>query len=202
MARKQSINVFGKADHNVTIYLLLGQLIIHWANNESLFLRILHGLVGTTMKDASTLFHSHKNTMGRLDLILALGNGKIADAPLKVELASLVSKFKGLSRTRNFFAHAMFNYDEELRIVDASGVTFDNKNQVFTNELRRFTPATINEINDANTKAVELNRDLWKFAMKLDTHFGREPEMPQQVPSQLLDELREPQSPPSTQIGE
>ncbi|MFK0693230.1 hypothetical protein ACFX5Q_34695 [Mesorhizobium sp. IMUNJ 23033] len=198
MARKQSINVFGKAEHNVTIYLLVGQLIVHWANNESLFMRILHGLVGTTMKDATTLFHSHKNTMGRLDLILALGNGKITDPALKAELTSLVSQFKGLSRTRNFFAHAMFNYDDELRITDASGVVFDNKNQIFTHDQRPFTPATINEINDASTKAVALNRALWKFVMKLDDHFGRELGTQPPLPTLLQDELRAPQSPPTT----
>jgi hypothetical protein len=160
MGRKRSINVFGKADHNVAIYILIGQLIVHWANNESVFLRILHGLMGATLADATTAFHSHKNTMGRLDLIVALGNGKISDDKLKAELASLVSQFKGLSRTRNFFAHSMFDYDDELRLQGATGIIFDNKNQVFVQEAKAFTPATINEINDANTRATALNRDL------------------------------------------
>lgn len=200
--KKNSVRVFGKADHNSTIYLLIGQLIIHWANNESLFMRILYTLLGATMKEASTVFYAHKNTQGRLDLVLALGNAKIADPELKRELNKLVSDFKGLSRARNHYAHATYRYDDELRILDADGIIFDNRDQIYKHDVKRFTPATINEIDDANMRAVTMNRALWGFAHRLDRHFGMTPEMPQQVPVQLLDELREQQSPPTTQKGE
>src|SRR5688500_17288886 len=114
MSKRHKLHLFGKADHNVTIYLAIAQLIIHYATNESMSMRSLHTLLGATMKDATAVFHSHRNTQGRLDLVMALGNGKITDEDLKSDLSKLVTEFRGLSRTRNFFAHAMYRYDDEL----------------------------------------------------------------------------------------
>lgn len=202
--KKGTLKVFGNASHNVTIYIAIGQLIVHWANNESLFMRILHSLMGggDHMKDATTIFHSHKNTMGRLDLIQALGNGKISDELLKEELSRLIRSFRALSRLRNFIAHSTYNYGSELQIVDALGVVFDNQKGAFRTEVKRFDLATINEIDNACLNAVTMNRELWTFALALDRHFGREPEMPQQVPPELLDELAMRQSPPTTPKAE
>jgi hypothetical protein len=188
--KKGSLHVFGKASHNVSIYIAIGQLIVHWANNESLFMRILHSLMGgDDMKEATTIFHSHKNTMGRLDLIQALGNGKITDTGLKDELARLIRAFKGLSKLRNFLAHATYSYSNELAIKDAAGVIFDNQQGVFRMDVKSFDLATMNEIDNVCLNAVTLNRELWAFALELDQHLGRSAEMPRLAPPLLQDEL-------------
>lgn len=192
--QKPKIRVFGDADHNASIYILIGQLIIHWSNSESVLLRILMALIGNEGGKAQTVFYSHKNTNGRLDLIMTLTRSSISDKFLVKDVEVAISTFKGMSRTRNFFAHSMYDYNINGQMLGATGVIFDNQTGVFRWDSKPFNAQTLNEINDANTRSIELNRSLWKLALKIDAYFGRKPTLPPELLPELQDELREAQA--------
>lgn len=173
--RPVKLRLFGDSQHNHGFYIVIGQLIIHWANNESLFFRILLSLMAMNEENAAVVFHSHKNTLGRLDLVSAMFKKKIKDKDIIAEFDRLVSNFKGLSRKRNFFAHCMYSYQgDPPALSSATGVTFDNQAQSFRSETVTMDAKTIREIDDANMKFVELNQKLWTFVRKLDAHIAEQ----------------------------
>lgn len=169
------LTLFGDSTHNHPFFILIGQLIIHWANNESLFLRVLASLLNMNTETASVVFYSHKNTMGRLDLVSALARTRIKDNEIISEFDRLVSNFKGLSKKRNFFAHCMYSYEgNPPALSEATGMIFDNQSQSFRPAVVRMNAKTAREIDDANMKFVELNQRRWEFVHRLDDHLAEQ----------------------------
>jgi len=67
----------------VTLYGDIGNLIVQYANNESVFLRMLGSLIGDAAT-ADVVFFAHKNTQGRLDLLATLAVEKITEPALRI----------------------------------------------------------------------------------------------------------------------
>lgn len=177
------LKLFGDSTHNHPFFIVIGQLIIHWANNESLFFRVLVSLLDMNTETAAVVFNSHKNTTGRLDLVSALLKKKIKDEHLTSEFDRLVSNFKGLSKKRHFFAHCMYSYEGDPPALSvATGVIFDNQSQSFRHETVRMDAKTIRQIDDANMKFVELNQRLWDFVHRLDAHLAGQPPEQHEAP--------------------
>jgi hypothetical protein len=176
------LRLFGDSAHNSGFSLAIGELIIHWANNESMFLKILVSLMGHDRELARIVFYSHKNTMGRLDLFSALIKSKVSDKLIIDDFERLVSNFKNLSKKRNFFAHCMYSYQGKPEMLsEATGVMFDNQSQSFRDETVRMEAPAIREIDNTNIKFVELNHKLWSFTRRLDEYLA-EPLPEQQKP--------------------
>src|SRR5215217_7225703 len=75
-----------------TLYGDIGNLIVQYANNESVFLRMLGSLIGDATADV--VFFAHKNTQGRLDLLATLAVEKITEPALLKEFQDLHSSSK------------------------------------------------------------------------------------------------------------
>lgn len=74
------IIVKGNTDHNLPFLVAIGQLVISWANNESLFLAVLQVLFRDS-KTAAITWASHKNSRTRLQFVQALVEEK-SDRPV------------------------------------------------------------------------------------------------------------------------
>ncbi len=74
MAREKKktakITIHGKAAHNAAFLTSIGSLVVNWANNESVFLAMIQVLVGGDKLTAAIVWHSHRTTHARLELVL------------------------------------------------------------------------------------------------------------------------------------
>lgn len=171
------LRIFGNSDHNTAFFLVIGQLVVHWANNENMFLRILVSLMDNKLETARVVFYSHKNTVGRLDLVSTLIKSKIADKSIIEEFDRLSQNFRNLGRKRNFFAHCM--YDSEGNppsLVAATGIIFDNQSHASRSETVRMDAHALREIDNTNIKFLELNQNLWAFVDRLDAYLASKPQ--------------------------
>jgi hypothetical protein len=151
----------------VTLYGDIGNLMVQYANNESVFYRVLGSLIGDGAA-ADIVFFSHKNTQGRLELVANLATEKITDPALLKEFRELHSHFKSLGKTRNFYAHARYEMTAEGKPVAAIGVIFDNQSNQFRDKKVEFDRAGRHELAQCGTKFKALNTRLIAFAQRLD----------------------------------
>jgi len=151
----------------VTLYGDIGNLIVQYANNESVFLRMLGSLIGDAAT-ADVVFFAHKNTQGRLDLLATLAVEKITEPALLKEFQDLHRHFKNLGKTRNFYAHARYEMTAKGGPVAAIGVIFDNQSNQFRDKKVKFDRAGRYELAQCGTKFKELNSRLIEFAQRLD----------------------------------
>ncbi len=68
--RTLSVPVAGPADFNAAIQAAIGGLVVAWANSESVFLALLQLLMKETEITAAIVWHSHRTTQARLDLVM------------------------------------------------------------------------------------------------------------------------------------
>lgn len=141
----------------------IGNLVMAWANCESMFYGIFACVVGKAGTDnAAILWLGTKSTKARVDMTLQLiANLEIADG-LKAEIARLAKAFDGVTRTRNFFCHAFYRIDTaSMKLAEAEAFTFDRSLNTYKSKKKRITKATINELSDAIKQTVVLNHELW-----------------------------------------
>ena len=188
-SRPVSIPIHGSADHNAAFLLSIGGLVVNWANNESVFLAMLQVLVSGDKLTASIVWHSHRSTNARLDLVMRLIREQVApkDRQLADDIGAAISKFKGFSRVRNFFCHAMYEYDDNLALRSATGATFPAEGKPIVLDTKGINRATLNEIKDTSTKLAEFNQRLWALVVRLQGALGRQhvrlPRLPGANPS-------------------
>jgi hypothetical protein len=60
--RIPKVPIHGKAAHNGAFLLSIGNLIVNWANNESVFLAMLQALAGGGAQTAAIIWHSHRTS--------------------------------------------------------------------------------------------------------------------------------------------
>lgn len=166
------IPIHGKEAHNAAFLVSIGGLIVNWANNESVFLAMLQALVNGGEQSASIIWHSHRTSNAKLDLVHRLCREQIKDSDLVAEIAKAISQFKGYSRVRNFFCHALYNYDPELNLHSATSTAYSTDDAPLRLEAKRMDLATLNEISDATMKLVTLNRHLWTLVDRLQKDLG------------------------------
>src|ERR1700694_59042 len=65
------------ADRRTLILSLIGNLIVSWSNNESLFIYVLMILLDADQASAAIVFATLNTTRARLDLIQRLAKGKL-----------------------------------------------------------------------------------------------------------------------------
>jgi hypothetical protein len=167
------IPVHGDIDHNAGIYLAIGSLIVHWANNESVFLAMLQTLIGGDGRAAGNIiWYSQRTTKARLDLFLRLCRAQVNDDALLREINQAARQFRGLTKVRNLYCHALYEYDEELRLRRLMSITVADNGEPLRPEEKFFNRATLNELADAINKLAALNRNLWGLVQRLASALG------------------------------
>ena len=166
------IPIHGKAAHNTAFLVSIGNLVVNWGNNESVFMAMLQLLVVGGKHSAAIVWHSHRTTHARLELVERLCRERLADEKLVKDILKAIENFKGLSRVRNFYCHATYSYDSELCFATASGASYMQEGYPIKFETKRMDRAMINEMADAALKLGELNGRLWKLVMRLETALG------------------------------
>src|SRR5437588_4983001 len=103
--------------------MMIGGLIIAWANNESVFMAMIQALVTGAHHTATIIWHSHRTTHNRMQLLSQLAREQIRDATLNEEIQTAVKRFKGLSGLRNFYCHCSYDYSSEMQLRGAQGIS-------------------------------------------------------------------------------
>lgn len=164
--------IIGKAVHNNTFQSAIGGLVIAWSNNESVFLAILQALVGGSVYSAAIVWHSIRTTNARLDLISKLCREQIKDTEIISELDASIKAFKNLSSARNFYCHATYEYDADLFLISATGVTLNQESHPININKKRLERAVINEITHATLELARMNAGTWKLVARIDVALG------------------------------
>ena len=76
-SRPVKLPLHGNALHNSGIQISIGGLVIHWANNESVFLAILKLLAPGTAMTGPIIWQSLWTSRPRLDLVLRLARERV-----------------------------------------------------------------------------------------------------------------------------
>jgi hypothetical protein len=166
------VPIHGKAAHNAAFLTAIGGLVVNWSNNESVFLAMLQALLAGGKHSAAIVWYSHRTTNARLDLVYKLCREQVSNAQLLADLSKAIDTFKSLSRTRNFFCHATYDYDRNLHLMDATGVTSNQDGYPLNFVTKRMDRATLNEIGQVSLRLGELNRSLWTLVQGLQSALG------------------------------
>lgn len=166
------VPIHGKASHNAAFLVSIGNLVVNWANNESVFLAMLQMFFGHGGYTAAIVWHSHRTTVARLDLISRLCRERLKDETLIKDVDSAIQKFKAFSRMRNFYCHATYRYSEELHLVSAQSVTASQEGDPIRFEVKRLDLAALNEMGDTTIRLGEFNAELWKLVRRLQDALG------------------------------
>jgi hypothetical protein len=162
------IHIHGNAAHNMGILIAIGNLIVHWSSNESVFLAMLQTLVTGDSLTAAIIWQSQKTSRPRLDLVSRLVREQVKDTKLIEDIEAAITSFSGLSRARNFYCHATYHRDlNDGAILGAHGMALSPEGDPLTFEEKPFNSATINEINDVSGKLVGLQTSLGVQRVKL-----------------------------------
>lgn len=170
--RPVRIPIHGKAAHNTAFLVSIGSLVVNWGNNESVFMAMLQLLLVGGQHSAAIVWHSHRTTNARLELVDRLCRERIDDPELVKDIVKAIENFKGLSRVRNFYCHATYRYDPELNLQSAQGATYKQEGYPIVFETKMMDRAMINEMADASLKLGDLNRRLWKLVMRVESALG------------------------------
>jgi hypothetical protein len=142
----------------------LAALIIQWANCDTWLVRILALLFRIDYDRAHLIYASFTSSRARAELadraaIMCLQH------PRDVRhLQKLLREFKGVTRTRNKFAHAQYTFTSQVLTYmswEYFGQHFDGTNAV---EERVIDRNTLNELRQADHKAGRLCLRFRRFA--------------------------------------
>lgn len=168
-----SFTINGPADANAAFIMVIGQLIVNWANNESVFLAMLQNLLcSPTHHQAAIIWHSHKNTRARLQIIDALARDRISDQELLEDILRASGHFYTQTKIRNFYAHAIYLYDEDLALKGAQAFEISEKEPVVSESNKVFNKATLNEMVHTSIQLSEHNRHLWQIVFRIGECLG------------------------------
>lgn len=187
------VAIHGKAAHNSAFLCAIGNLIVNWANNESVFMAMLQLYLVGGKHSAAIVWHSHRTTNARLELIGGLSRERLQDKDLIKDINTAISRFKGFTGTRNFYCHATYDYTDDLCLSSASSTTLTQGDYPLKFERRPMDLATLNEISHASTEMGTFNRDLWKLVFRLQTALGVQHEV---LPPQLREQKSYPDDQP------
>ena len=111
-----------KAQANVgrqtAILTLIGNLVLSWSNNESMFIYVLMVLLEVDEVTAAVVFTTLNTTRARIDLVQRLAAIKLADRAAAQKLEKIVKRFNDLTRIRNEFNHSMYALNEAGEIIN------------------------------------------------------------------------------------
>jgi hypothetical protein len=180
-----TVKILGNADFNMPFYLQIGNLVVSWANNESVFLAMLQVLLIGGEKAAAIVWNSHQNTRARLELVRKLCRERVTDTDLLAKIETAISNFAGHTRVRNFYCHAMYRYDDKLCLLDATGTKAQQEGNPIAFETKRMDHVSLNEITNTTVNLALFNRELWRLVEQLQTELGVQRVVPPPLPLAL-----------------
>lgn len=162
------------ADHRTSILALIGNLVFSWSNNESLFIYLLMLLLKTDQTSAAIVFATLNTTRARLDLIQRLAKVHIHDQKLEKALNELIERFNDCTRIRNEFNHCMYMVDDRGEITHTHSIRIvETRKRLQLGEVRPMDDQRIREMTAATQELKKLNRDIWQFLPRLQSHLAQ-----------------------------
>jgi DNA integrity scanning protein DisA with diadenylate cyclase activity len=153
---------------------LIGNLILSWSNNESVFVYIIMILLETDEISAAVVFSTLNTTRARLDLIRRLAAVKIKDPAVAQNLTRLVRRFDACTKVRNEMNHCIYSLNERGEIVSTQLMRVEEtRGRLSLGDMRSMDNARVQEITETIRQLKRLNRDLWGFLPVLRSHIDQ-----------------------------
>jgi DNA integrity scanning protein DisA with diadenylate cyclase activity len=161
-----------KAQANVerqtAILTLIGNLVLSWSNNESMFIYVLMVRLEVDEVTAAVVFTTLNTTRARIDLVQRLAAIKLADRAAAQKLEKIVKRFNDLTRIRNEFNHSMYALNEAGEITHMNLIKVqENKGRLKFGERIEMDQARIDKMLAAIRDLKKLNREIWGFLPQL-----------------------------------
>jgi hypothetical protein len=159
------------ADRRTFILALIGNLVSSWSNNESLFIYVLMILLRTDQASAALTFATLNTTRARIDLIQRLARVNIKDKALDKALARIIERFNESTQVRNEFNHCMYIVDEAGRITHTQSMRIvQTKSSLQFGAMKPMDDARLKSLVKTTKDMARINRDIWDFLPRLETH--------------------------------
>jgi hypothetical protein len=159
------------ADRRTFILALIGNLIVSWSNNESLFIYVLMILLDTDRPSAAIVFATLNTTRARLDLIQRLSKIKLRDEKLNKALSKLIDRFNRSTALRNEFNHCMYITDETGQITHTQSMRIvENREHLQFGMSKPLDDARLKTMIAAAREMTTINRDIWELLPRLQLH--------------------------------
>lgn len=151
-------------DRQNHIMALIGNLVLGWSNNESMFVYVLMLLLETDEVSAAITFSTLNTTRARLDLVRRLAAVKLRDPGVAQSLSRLLKRFDTCTRMRNEFNHCVYSLNARGEIVSTQLMRVqEERGQLSIGTTRAMDDDRVASIADMNRQLKRLNRDLWAF---------------------------------------
>ncbi len=159
------------ADRRTLVLALIGNLVSNWTNNESLFIYVLMILLKTDQESAALTFATLNTTRARLDLIQRLARITIKDKTLDKALAKIIERFNDTTHIRNEFNHCMYIVDAQGQITHTQSMRIvQTRDNLQFGEMKPMDDARLREMIKATKEMARINRDIWDFLPRLESH--------------------------------
>lgn len=159
------------ADRHTVILAMIGNLVLGWSNNESMFIYILMLLMRTDRMSATITFITLNTTRARLDLVQRLARAQIRDRAVAKELDRLIGVFNECTRSRNELNHCMYSVNDRGEITHTHSLRIQDRRGVLQlGEIRPMDEARLEEMRAVIGKLGRLNKDIWDFLPRLRDH--------------------------------
>lgn len=163
------------SDRRTLVLALIGNVIFSWSNNESLFIYILMLLLKSDQPSAAIVFATLNTTRARLDLIQRLAKITITDRKLNATLEKLIERFNNGTHIRNEFNHCMYMVDDRGDITHTQSTRIvQTRRGLAFGEMRAIDESRIQEVTAAIHEMKQINRDIWDFIPRLDSHLRQQ----------------------------
>jgi DNA-binding phage protein len=164
------------ADRRTLILALIGNLIVNWSNNESLFIYVLMILLETDPSSAAIIYATLNTTRARLDLIQRLSKTKLKDEKLSKALSKLIDRFNRSTALRNEFNHCMYITDEAGQITHTQSMRIvEDREHLEFGISKPIDDARLKNMIAAAKEMTNINRDTWELLPRLQLHLRSRP---------------------------
>ncbi|MDQ0326141.1 hypothetical protein J2R99_002010 [Rhodopseudomonas julia] len=161
----------GLQERRMRIFATIGNLVLNWSNNESLFVHVLMLLMETDHPTSVIVFGTLNTTRARLDLVNRLAKAKLRDEAIARRLKLLVKRFEAATKLRNELNHSMFAVDQLGEITHTNLMRIEEKRgRICFGRERPLDDRRLEEMNETAREMTELNRDIWQFLPELERH--------------------------------
>src|SRR6202045_2813064 len=159
------------ADRRTFILALIGNLIVSWSNNESLFIYVLMILLDTDQASAAIVFATLNTTRARLDLIQRLAKVKLKDNKLDKALSKLIDRFNRSTALRNEFNHCMYITDEAGQITHTQSMRIvESREHLQFGISKPLDDTRLKHMIEAASEMSNINRGIWELLPQLQLH--------------------------------
>src|SRR3979411_1131238 len=159
------------ADRRTFILSLIGNLIVSWSNNESLFIYVLMLLLETDQASAAIGFATLNTTRARLDLIQRLSKIKLKDEKLDKALSKLIDRFNRSTALRNEFNHCLYITDEAGKITHTQSMRIiETREHLQFGISKPLDDTRLKHMVEAVKEMTNINRDIWELLPRLQLH--------------------------------